>query len=115
MKVKRSSGARSARKAKPALPEYVLKLYVTGSTPRSLRAIRNIKRICELELHGRYDLEVIDIYQQPGLAAGERIVAAPTLVKKLPSPVRKLIGDLCDDERVLLGLDIRKGKAAHGA
>ena len=96
-------------------PEYVLRLYVTGSTPKSLRAIQNIKRICERELQGRYDLQVIDIYQQAELAAGERIVATPTLVKKLPAPVRKLIGDLSDEGRVLMGLDIRRRRAAsHG-
>jgi circadian clock protein KaiB len=91
---------------------YVLKLYVTGSTPRSANAVANLKRICEEHLKGRYDLEVIDIYQQPTLAKGEQIIAAPTLVKKLPPPLRKLIGDMSDTERVLLGLDIREKKVS---
>jgi circadian clock protein KaiB len=85
---------------------YVLRLYVTGQTPRSLRAIENIKRICEKHLADRYDLEVIDIYQRPSLAAGERIIAAPTLVKMLPMPIRRFVGDLSDTEKVLFGLDL---------
>ena len=79
---------------------------MTGQTPRSLRAIENIKRICEQHLAGRYDLEVIDIYQHPSLAAGERIIAAPTLVKSLPMPIRRFVGDLSDTEKVLFGLDL---------
>lgn len=86
---------------------YVLRLYVTGSTPRSARAIQNIRAICEKHLHGRYDLEVIDIHQQPVLARGEQIIAAPTLIKKLPAPLRKVVGDLSDSDRVLMGLDLR--------
>lgn len=85
---------------------YVLRLYVTGTTPKSMRAIANIKQVCVEHLQGRYNLEVIDIYQRPSLAAGEQIVAVPTLIKKLPLPLRKLIGDLSDTERVLLGLDL---------
>jgi circadian clock protein KaiB len=87
--------------------KYTLRLYVTGMTPKSIRAINNIKKICEEHLEGRYDLEVIDIYQQPSLAAGEQIIAAPTLVKKLPLPLRRFIGDMSDKERILLGLDLR--------
>lgn len=86
---------------------YVLRLYVTGSTPRSTKAIQNIRALCEQHLHGRYDLEVIDIYQQPVLARGEQIIAAPTLIKKLPAPLRKVVGDLSNEERVLMGLDLR--------
>ena len=85
---------------------YVLRLYVTGQTPRSLRAIQNIKRICEEHLSGRYDLEVIDIYQRPSLAKGEKIIAAPTLVKSLPAPIRRFVGDLSDSEKILFGLDL---------
>ena len=85
---------------------YVLRLFVAGSTPRSLRAIANIRIICEQYLQGRYELEVIDIYQRPELAESEQIVAAPTLIKKLPLPLRQLIGDLNDIERVLAGLDL---------
>ena len=87
---------------------YALRLYVTGSTLRSTRAIASIKAICEEHLAGRYDLEVIDIYQQPTLAQGEQIIATPTLIKKLPQPLRRLIGDLSDEDRVLLGLDLRR-------
>ncbi len=86
---------------------YLLRLYVTGATPKSLRAVDKIKAICEQHLKGRYHLEVIDIYQQPVLAAGEQIVAAPTLVKQLPAPLRRFIGDMADTERILLGLDLR--------
>ena len=86
---------------------YVLKLYVTGMTPRSMRAIENVRAICEEHLQGRYELEVVDIYQQPVLAKGEQIVAAPTLIKKLPAPLRRIIGDLSNKERVLIGLDLR--------
>lgn len=87
---------------------YVLKLYITGMTPRSLKAIENIKKICEENLKGRYELEVIDIRQNPTLAQGEQIVAAPTLLKKLPLPLKRIIGDMSDTDKVLLGLDIRK-------
>ncbi len=85
---------------------YILRLYITGTTPKSLNAIANIKKICEEHLQGRYDLEVVDIYQQPSLAAGEQIIAVPTLIKKLPLPLRKLIGDMSDAEHILLGLDL---------
>lgn len=87
---------------------YRLRLYVTGTTPRSASAIINIQRICDSELRGRYDLEIVDIYQKPALAEGEQIVAVPTLVKLLPLPLRRLVGDLSDKEKVLLGLDIAK-------
>ena len=86
---------------------YVLRLYVVGATAGSQRAISNLREICESELAGRYELEVIDIYQQPALGVGEQIVAVPTLIKELPLPVRRLVGDLSDRERVLLGLDLR--------
>jgi circadian clock protein KaiB len=90
--------------------QYVLRLYVTGMTQRSTEAFANIKAICEEHLEGRYDLEVIDIYTHPTLAKDEQIVAVPTLVKKLPLPLRRLIGNLSDEERVLLGLDLRPKK-----
>ena len=86
---------------------YVLRLYVTGKTPNSLRAIANLKELCDQYLPGRYDLQVIDIYQQPGLAEDDQIVATPTLVKELPPPLRRLIGDLSDRERVLIKLDLQ--------
>ena len=88
--------------------KYVLRLYVAGTTARSVHAVANVRAICEETLHGRYDLEVIDIYQQPHRARPEQIVVAPTLIKKLPLPVRKIIGDLSNKDRVLVGLDIRQ-------
>lgn len=90
--------------------KYVLKLYITGMTPRSRIAIRNLQNICDEHLKGCYELEVIDIYQQPKLAKGEQIIAAPTLIKKLPEPVRRLIGDMSKTDRVLLGLDLQPKK-----
>ena len=90
---------------------YVLRLYITGSTPRSAAAITNIRKLCEEHLKGQYDLEVIDIYQQPVLARGEQIIAAPTLIKKLPFPLRKVVGDLSNENRVLMGLDLRPRKS----
>jgi circadian clock protein KaiB len=88
------------------LPRYVLRLYVTGTTARSGRAILNIREICEEHLKGRYELEVVDIYQQPVLAAGEQIIAAPTLIKKLPLPLRRFVGDMTNTDRILVGLDL---------
>jgi circadian clock protein KaiB len=88
---------------------YFLRLYVTGTTPQSVRAIDNIRKICETNLKDRFTLEVIDIYQQPRLAEGEQIIAAPTLVKKLPMPLRRLVGDFSNIEDVLLGLDLKTG------
>jgi circadian clock protein KaiB len=87
--------------------EYVLRLYVAGTTSKSIRAVANIKEICENSLKHRYDLEVIDIYQQPVLVKGEQIIAAPTLVKKLPLPLRKFIGDMSDTQKILVGLDLK--------
>jgi circadian clock protein KaiB len=87
---------------------YVLRLYVTGMTPRSAAAIATIRTLCAEHLEGRYELEVIDIYQHPTLARDEQIIAAPTLVKKLPPPLRRMIGNLSDAERVLMGLDLRR-------
>ncbi len=89
------------------MAHYVLRLYVTGTTPRSTLAILNIKKICQEHLEGRYDLEVVDLYQQPLLAKGEQIIAAPTLIKSLPLPLRRFIGDMSDTERILVGLDLR--------
>jgi circadian clock protein KaiB len=91
--------------------DYTLRLYVAGMTPQSRRAIANIKQICEEHLKGHYRLEVVDIYQQPVLAEGEQIIATPTLVKKLPLPLRRLLGDLSNTERVLVGLDLRPKKS----
>jgi len=86
--------------------DYVLRLFVTGHTEKSVRAVRNVTRLCEQHLHGHYDLEVVDLYQQPELAAEHQLVAAPTLIKMLPLPPRKMIGDMSDSRRVLTGLGI---------
>ena len=85
---------------------YLLRLYVAGTTPQSVRAISNLKQICEEHLKGRYDLEVIDVYKQPDLARGEQIIVVPTLIKKLPAPLRRIIGDMSNVDRVLAGLDL---------
>jgi circadian clock protein KaiB len=98
---------------RPAQPQYCLRLFVSGTTPRSARAIQNIRAICEERLQGRYDLEVIDIFQHPESARPEQIIVTPTLVKKLPLPFRKIIGDLSDRERVLVGLDLVVQKGAE--
>jgi circadian clock protein KaiB len=87
-------------------PPYVLRLFITGTTSRSARAIANLRRLCEERLRGEYDLEVVDIYQHPEAAKEHQIVAAPTLLKVLPLPLRRIIGDLANEERVLAGLDL---------
>jgi circadian clock protein KaiB len=88
-------------------PQYLLRLYVTGTTTKSMRAIENVRRICDEHLNGRYSLEVIDLYTHLKLARGDQIVAAPTLIKRLPTPLRQLIGDMSDEHRVLVGLDLK--------
>ena len=100
----RAKGAASARRG------YLLKLYIAGMSSRSVTAIRSIKRICEQHLCKDYSLEIIDLYRQPGRAAEEQIVAAPTLIKKLPAPLRRLIGNLTDESRVMAGLNLKKAK-----
>jgi circadian clock protein KaiB len=87
---------------------YVLRLYVTGMTPRSARAIASIRALCEEHLQGHYSLQVVDIYQHPQLTREEQIIAAPTLIKRLPLPLRRMVGDLSDRGRVLFGLDLRE-------
>jgi circadian clock protein KaiB len=93
--------------AAPVQQEQILRLYIAGQTPRSTKAFANLKRICEEHLKGRYRIEVIDLIQNPQLAAGDQILAVPTLVRLLPEPVRKIIGDLSNTDRVLVGLDVR--------
>ena len=102
-----------ARAARPKA-KYLLRLYVTGTTGKSIRAIQNVRRICEEHLHDLYDLEVVDIYKNLPLARGDQIIAAPTLIKRLPAPLRRLIGDMSDEQRVLVGLDIRPQRAGRG-
>lgn len=94
---------RALRRAK-----YILRLYVTGSSGRSLRAVSNLKKLCEEHLSDEYDLEVIDIYENPAAAREEQIIAAPTLIKQLPQPIRRFVGDLSNTEKLLIGLDIYK-------
>lgn len=86
--------------------KYVFRLYVTGMTPKSTKAINNVQKLCEKYLEGTYELKVIDIYQQPKLAKGEQIIATPTLIKQLPLPLRRLIGDMSNTERFLVGIDL---------
>ena len=100
--------AKPKRALREAAPEtFRLRLYVAGQTPKSLLAFANLKRICEEHLHGKYQIEVVDLLISPQLAAGDQIVAIPTLVRRIPLPLRKIIGDLSNTERVLVGLDIR--------
>lgn len=84
-----------------------MKLYVTGSSPRAEQAVANLRRICEEDLHGDYELEVIDVLKHPELAESDRVLATPTLIKQLPPPLRRVIGDLSDKDKVLLGLEVR--------
>ena len=92
--------------AKAKLETYILRLYVAGQTPKSIAALVNLKKICEEYLEGRYQIQVVDLLENPQLASGDQILAIPTLVRKLPLPVRKIIGDLSNTERVLIGLDL---------
>jgi circadian clock protein KaiB len=92
---------------------YLLRLYVTGTTGKSVKAVQNVRRICEEHLKGLYDLEVVDIYKNLPLAKGDQIIAAPTLIKRLPLPLRQLIGDMSDEQRVLVGLDVRPQRASR--
>lgn len=91
--------------------EWELRLYIAGKTPRALAAFKNLERLCEEHLAGLYHIEIIDLLEKPQLAKGDQIIAVPTLVRKLPEPVRKIIGDLSNTERVLVGLDIRERQA----
>lgn len=93
--------------SEPCSERWDLRLYVAGMTPTAKRALANIRRICEEHLAGQYSVEVIDLLERPGLAEGEQILAVPTLVRRLPPPLRKLIGDLSDSHKVIVGLDIR--------
>ena len=106
-KASAKTGARRAAPAQAAAAEWQLRLYVAGQTPRSAAALENLKRLCETHLAGRYTIEVIDLLVNPRLAAGDQILAVPTLVRKFPEPIRKIIGDLSNEERVLVGLDVQ--------
>jgi len=110
-------GVETSGRAKPTGspsdgPEaWKLRLYVAGQMPHTTRALENLMRICEKHLAGRYEIEVVDVLQNPHLARGDRVLAVPTLVRKLPEPVRKIVGDLSDEERVLVDLDLRSQRA----
>jgi circadian clock protein KaiB len=103
---RRSPGKMEQPVSESLQTKYVLRLYINGSTLKSTLAVKNIKQVCEQHLNGRYDLEIIDICQQANLARDEQIVAVPTLIKRLPRPLRRLIGDLSDQNKVLFGLDL---------
>src|SRR5438128_1880427 len=99
--------AKAARVPKPKPERWELRLYIAGNTPKSMSALENLKKYCELHLAGKYSLEVIDLLKQPQLAAGDQILAIPTLVRKFPEPMRKIIGDLSNEEKVLVGLNLK--------
>ena len=100
------TGAKAKKKA-PAPAEWQLRLYVAGQTPKSMAALDNLRRLCESHLAGRYEIEVVDLLVNPTLAAGDQIFAVPTLVRKFPEPIRKIIGDLSNEGKVLVGLDVQ--------
>jgi circadian clock protein KaiB len=106
MKSVKPAKTKTSKKTKPVV-QYDLRLYVAGQTPRSLQALSNLKGICETHLAGNYRVEIIDLLKKPQLAAGDQILAIPTLVRTIPKPARKIIGDLSNTEKVLVGLDIR--------
>lgn len=103
----KAASKHTAHASKGQAPEWQLRLYVAGRTAKSNAALKNLKRLCETHLAGRYVIEVIDLLVNPRLAAGDQILAVPTLVRKFPEPIRKIIGDLSDEERVLVGLDVQ--------
>lgn len=109
----RAKNGEGSRSAKPADEILELRLYVAGQTPKSLAALANLKRICDEHLRGKYRVEVIDLVRQPQLAQGDQILAIPTLVRRVPQPLRKIIGDLSNTERVLVGLDIRSASTGQ--
>jgi circadian clock protein KaiB len=104
----------AAAASNPTTAEYVLRLYVSGQTPRSILAIENMRRICAEYLTERYSLEIIDIYQHPEACQEQQIIAAPTLIKVLPHPLRRIIGDLSNTEKVLVGLELRPRSDGNG-
>lgn len=115
----RKSGSRPPatprKRVKASAERWELRLYVAGKTPLSIEAFSNLERICEEHLHGRYRIEIIDLLVNPALARGDQILAVPTLVRKLPPPMKKIIGDFSNSERVLVGLNIRPLKASQGS
>jgi circadian clock protein KaiB len=107
-KTKNTAATRARKRtAKRSVPRYALRLYITGQTPRSRQSVENLRALCDKYIPGQFDLEVVDIYQQPAMAAAGQIIAAPTLIKSMPLPLRRLVGDFSDQSRVILGLDIK--------
>jgi circadian clock protein KaiB len=107
-KAKKSAASTARRRApKQSAARYALRLYITGQTPRSRQSVENLRALCDKYIPGQFDLEVVDIYQQPAMAAAGQIIAAPTLIKSMPLPLRRLVGDFSDQNRVILGLDIK--------
>jgi circadian clock protein KaiB len=107
-KTKNSAAKKTrGRAAKRPATRYALRLYITGQTPRSRQSVENLRALCDKYIPGQFDLEVVDIYQQPAMAAAGQIIAAPTLIKSMPLPLRRLVGDFSDQNRVILGLDIK--------
>lgn len=104
----RKKKSRAARKSPRGRKMYSLRLYITGQTPRSAASVRNLREVCDEYLEGRFELQVIDLYQRPELAREAQVVAAPTLIKKMPLPLRRLVGDLSNKNEVLLGLDLKE-------
>jgi len=113
MTQRKKTELKTSKKTPGAHKEFILKLYVAGQSPRSVTAFANLEKICKTHLEGRYKIEVIDLLKNPKLALGDQILAIPTLVKKLPEPVKKIIGDLSNTERVLIGLDIQRVDADY--
>jgi circadian clock protein KaiB len=111
MKTSSRSETQKLMDANPAEEIWALRLYVAGQTPKSITAFANLKKICEAHLPGRYKIEVIDLLKQPQLAAGDQIVALPTLVRKLPEPLRRIVGDLSNTEKTLVGLQLRPARS----
>lgn len=105
-KIPSAAGTRK-RAGKKAITRYALRLYITGQTPRSRQSVENLRALCDKYIPGQFDLEVVDIYQQPAMAAAGQVIAAPTLIKSMPLPLRRLVGDFSDQNRVILGLDIQ--------
>jgi circadian clock protein KaiB len=112
---KRSASGTQKKAAKRSGSRYALRLYITGQTPRSLQSVENLRALCDKYIPNKFDLEVVDIYQQPAMAAAGQIIAAPTLIKSMPLPLRRLVGDFSDQNRVILGLDIRVDEEQGGA
>jgi circadian clock protein KaiB len=112
MKNKKPAKSRDRAETPKSIP-WELRLYVAGRSPKSLTAFANLKKICDEYLPGQYSIEVIDLLKNPQLAAGDEIVAIPTLVRKLPQPLRKIVGDLSNTERTLIGLQLRPSRAGH--